>query len=74
MGRRSDWPPDQPDPKIELAGEYINETEQAWCIDFGEDEYTWIPKSQCDPNNEGDPEMSESWWMPEWLAMKKGLI
>lgn len=52
---------------IDVAAEVLVETEKAFRIDagFGPE---WVPKSQCERNDDG------TFTMPEWLAKEKGLI
>ena len=51
------------------------ETEKAWGVstgdkdkETGKDKIVWLPKSQCENNNDG------TFTMHEWLAKDKGLI
>ena len=56
----------------ELSGLYRHETEEAWLIDFGENDPTWLPKSQCEIEEENDGTVTVT--LPEWLAIEKGLV
>jgi len=52
------------------------ETDMAWRVDFGADTSIWLPKSQIEDYSEeefasGDNIEIE---IPEWLAMKNGMI
>ena len=53
---------------IDISGEIKAETERAYRFYDGK-ETVWLPKSQCDWNEE-----EKTMTMPEWLAMEKGLI
>lgn len=55
--------------KVEIEGTVTAETEGAWLIDIGDELEHWVPKSQCDwDEDQGIMEM------PEWLAVKEGLV
>jgi len=47
--------------------EIVTETDAAWLLDVGDDKI-WLPKSQCDIDE--DDNTIE---VPEWLAIEKGL-
>lgn len=57
--------------KIDL----LHETERAWLFDTGrkkpdgKPEGVWVPKSQCEYDIE-----NEELQLPEWLAVKAGLV
>lgn len=51
----------------DIAANVHMETARAWLINDGFKE-VWIPKSQCERNDDG------TFTMPEWLAKEKGLI
>lgn len=53
---------------IDISGEIKAETEKAYRFYDGK-ETVWLPKSQCEWNEE-----EKTMTMPEWLAMEKGLI
>ena len=64
---------------IDIAAELRHETDRAYLIYDGRshikkgdtepsDLLTWIPKSQCEMNEDG------TFTMNEWLAMEKGFI
>lgn len=53
---------------VDIAGEIQGETEKAFRFYDGK-EIVWIPKSQCEWDEE-----SKIMTMPEWLALEKGLI
>lgn len=57
---------------IELSGIYNHETEAAWLIDFGEQDSVWLPKSQCEVEEESDGSVTVT--LPEWLAIEKGIV
>ena len=58
---------------VKIEGYNIERTsEKAILISRDNREY-WIPKSQI-TGFRGDPEMSDSFIIPKWLAEKKGLI
>ncbi len=52
------------------------ETDKAWMVDAGIDESTWIPKSQIMDYSENEYKSGDTLEIevPEWLALKKGLI
>jgi len=63
---------------VELCLEIERETDAALLLTDGTKESQWVPKSQLDCENykindltAGDTEV---FWMPEWLATKKGFI
>jgi hypothetical protein len=58
---------DDAPPKNLYYQEKVTETNKAWLLDI-QGEEIWIPKSQCDINE--DDHTIE---IPEWLADKKGL-
>lgn len=54
----------------------VRETEKAWLVTDGMEEYAiWIPKSQVEFDKE-DPEEGDTVLMtiPKWLAIDKGLV
>lgn len=48
--------------------EFKFETAAAWKVVDSKGREIWLPKSQCERNEDG------SIAMPEWLALEKGLI
>lgn len=52
---------------VDIHADLKHETEKAYLISDGSRE-AWIPKSQCERNDDG------TFSMPEWIAMDKGLI
>lgn len=57
---------------IEIAVEVITQTDSAFCVDTGLTENVWIPKSQIsDSDDDYNPTCI---FIPEWLALEKGLI
>lgn len=54
---------------IDIAGIVKHQTEKAYLFDGGGDEAVWLPKSQCEWDEE-----EKTMTMPEWLAKDKGLI
>lgn len=63
------------EPKIiEVDAEVLFETEKAYKLDDGKRDKDgkvigcWVPKSQCQKDDDGTIQM------PEWLALDKGLI
>lgn len=52
---------------VDIAAELRHETNGAYRI-FDGDRTEWVPKSQCQRNNDG------TFTMPEWLAQEKGFI
>lgn len=53
---------------VDVAGELRGETEKAFRF-FNGKESVWLPKSQCEWDDE-----AKTMAMPEWLAEEKGLI
>ncbi len=53
---------------IEISATVEHETQKAILIDAGLKEKVWLPKSQCEINDDGTISMKE------WLAKDKGLI
>ena len=54
---------------IHIPGEVLHETELAYRFTDGSGDPVWLPKSQCEWDE--DEEIMD---MPEWLAIEKGLI
>ncbi len=52
------------------------ETDLAWHVDFGGDNPIWVPKSQITDYSENEYEIGDDIEieLPEWLALKKGMI
>ena len=59
--------------EIEIACEVRGETERALRIYDGKQE-VWIAKSQITDQGEDDDGRITSIFVPEWLALEKGLI
>lgn len=59
--------------EIEIAVEVRGETEKALRVYDGKRE-VWIPKSQISDQSEDAKGKIESIFIPEWLALEKGLI
>jgi hypothetical protein len=61
--------------RVWISVEVKTETEQALCVDHGLGSDTWVPKSQVmdysDDYKIGDVIEIE---IPEWLALKKGML
>ena len=57
---------------IELAIEVVARTDRALLVTDGKEE-CWIPKSQIS-DYVGEEDSPETIFIPEWLALKKGLI
>ena len=53
---------------VDLEGEIVGETEKAYRFK-GERNTTWLPKSQCEWNED-----ESTMTMPEWLAIEKELV
>lgn len=51
----------------DIAAKVVRETEKAWLIDDGAKQ-VWIPKSQAEKNPDN------TFTLPEWMALEKGLI
>ena len=58
---------------IDIACHIVNETELAIQIDDG-DRTAWIPKSLIDSIDTGGQHCCDVVYIPEWLALEKGLI
>lgn len=56
------------DDVFEFSGELIHETDDAYLVSDGDEEY-WLPKSQTDYNKQDG-----TFSVPVWLAEKKGII
>lgn len=61
---------------IEIAVRVLRTTEKAVQVDFGGKELVWVPRSQINDWGPGTGELegAESIFIPEWLAMEKGMI
>ena len=56
--------------KLEVDFEgLVHQTPDAWLILTADDEQVWLPKSQCELDEDGKVVK-----VPEWLAIKKGLV
>lgn len=58
---------------VEIAVEIRLETDRAFLVFDGKTE-AWIPKSQVSDQSESDDGTIETIFIPEWLALEKGLI
>jgi hypothetical protein len=54
-------------PMVTISATLVHETDIAVLLDTGDGEI-WFPKSQVTRTDDNE------WTMPEWLAMKKGVI
>lgn len=54
---------------IDIACIIVTETEKAYLIDHGAKAKVWVPKSQCE-YDENDKTLA----LPKWLAKDKGII
>ena len=61
-------PSDDLDELIEVEGEIVRETPEAYLLDTGMGKPEWVPKSKCEDLGEG------CFKLPEWMARRKGLI
>ena len=52
---------------VECEGDIVAETDKAWLVEFDGGLQEWLPKSQCDYDGDG------VFFVPTWLARKKGL-
>ena len=59
--------------EVEIEGEVKRETDAAVLFYNGKTE-AWVPKSQITDQSEDDDGNIESIFLPEWLALEKGLI
>jgi len=59
--------------EIEIPVDVCAETNQAMLVDNGHWQ-TWVPKSQVIDQRERDDGTIQTIFLPEWLALKKGLI
>ena len=53
---------------VEVTAKVEHETAKAFLLDIGKEEHVWVPKSQATETETG------KFKMPEWLALKKGMI
>jgi hypothetical protein len=58
---------------IEIAVEVRRETDKALLVFDGKVE-TWVPKSKISDQSESNDGTIETIFIPEWLALDKGLI
>jgi hypothetical protein len=49
--------------------EIVLETDKAWLVKVDKDENVWLPKSQCELDEDAKTVM-----VAEWLAIDKGLV
>lgn len=61
----------KPDPKpVEICfAELVRETDKAWMFKTDDGDAVWLPKSQCELDED---ELLVQ--VPEWLAIEKGLV
>lgn len=62
--------------EVELSVQFLSETEKAIRVDMGDGEGDqWMPKSICRMSEE-DPDEGDfiEIFIPEWFALKEGLI
>lgn len=74
-----DWIPygewdEEEDDGVEFGGELKNETEKAYLIDTGQEKDVWFPKSYCEKGEPVPDSWLHIWYVPRWLAYKKGII
>ena len=53
---------------VDIDATRLHATDDAILLDHGGDDPAWVPKSLVVDNDDG------TFTMPEWLAMKKGMI
>lgn len=58
---------------VEFEAEIKAQTDLAIQVDFGGNEFAWIPRSQIE-DIENDGGVLSTIYVPEWLAMEKGII
>ena len=61
-------PSDDRNRLVEVDAEIEREAPEAWLLDVGLDKPVWVPKSQVEDLGEN------TFKMPEWLALRKGII
>lgn len=49
--------------------EVVIETDKAWLVRIDKDEDIWLPKSQCEMDED-----AKNLMVAEWLAIEKGLV
>lgn len=54
--------------RVEVSGKVVRETTAAYLVDVGEEEDIWLPKSQCEIEDDC------TIIVEEWLARERGLI
>ena len=59
---------------VELEVAVVGSTDAAIKVDYGGKFAVWIPKSQISDYCGDSLEEAESIFIPEWLALEKGLI
>lgn len=59
--------------KIDITLDVVGETLGAYQVTDG-DIFTWLPKSQVEPEKQCGPGDTVSFEVPEWLAIKKELV
>lgn len=63
---------DDPSPKdqetIDITARIETETSAAYCLDVGEENMVWLPKSQVEWDGK------KTFTVPLWLATEKGLV
>lgn len=59
--------------EVEIEGRVKKQTDAAYLFDNGKTE-AWVPKSQVTDQSEDDRGVIESIFIPEWLAIDKGLL
>lgn len=63
----------EPVKQVEIDCKIIRSTEKAYLVDFGAKEHVWVPRSQITDESEDEDGIS-SIFIPEWLAIEKGMV
>ncbi len=58
---------------VEVECSVVRETDHAWLIDNGSHQ-VWVPTSQISETDEDTAGKVISVYLPEWLAIEKGLV
>lgn len=60
--------------QVEIEVRVVQETDMAYLFDYGGKEQVWIPKSQITDSCEDSDGKLTSIFIPEWLAVEKGMV
>lgn len=59
---------------VEIECVVRRQTNKAYLIDFGANEDVWVPRSQISDESEPGSDGVMSIFIPEWLAIDKGIL